>query len=257
MGDKMTYKDFLSSLKLGDFSSARSFIYFSNEEDEYNFYSVASFDVETSMSLYTLMCFLLLEDERAQLHNFISLILDTGLVDLEDAYSSAICHVRRAAELDIASLSYKRFILQYYTVPGCLLNKSDIKKIATDMLKLDAKNWDALQVLRNLDNYVDEQPVSTSLKDQFMFYIIQGKYEDAKNVVKGMSFDKFVLFFRLLCAEYKTLALYTFIIFKLLDNETHKWHKLACEVLRNELSSLSGAESSALFHEYRIGELGN
>jgi hypothetical protein len=239
-------------IERGDFYHSRELLRTIKKEKQYDFFTDISFEGEASASLYTFICFLLLEGESDNLHCFAGMTMSTGLTWLEGAYSSGVCHMRRAIKLNNASIDLKQFLLWFYGVPDCVLSKEDAKQTIYDILRISPGDSCALDALKNFDLSSELELVSTSKDKIFMFYIIQGKYEDAKNVVKGMAFDEFVLFFRPLCAEYKTLALYTFIIFKLLDNEIQKWHNLACEVLRNELSSLSGAESSALFHEQRI-----
>lgn len=116
------------------------------EKDFYDLVIGLSFETE-SVAIYTFICFLLIEQESAYLHQLAAVLISQGLSHVEGAYSSGLFHARRAVELSPNTISYKEYMLLFNTIPDKLLNNTEAKLIAEKILMQDPINITALRTL--------------------------------------------------------------------------------------------------------------
>jgi hypothetical protein len=100
-----------------------------------------------SIVAYTIPCMLLIKKDTAELHYIVAEVLATALCHLEGAYSSALCHARRAVELDPTDVSLKEFLLLFHDIPEKLISTEEAKKIAAEVIKEKPDSSSARDIL--------------------------------------------------------------------------------------------------------------
>lgn len=106
-----------------------------------------------SIALYTFVCFLLMEKESADLHYCAAGLLTNIFCDINGAYSAALCHARRAAELLPHDISCKIELLHYFGLPDHVMEKAEAKKIAQEILIVDPTNHIALNTVKIIEKH--------------------------------------------------------------------------------------------------------
>lgn len=87
--------------------------------------------------------------------------------------------------------------------------------------------------------------------NNFLEYIKAGKYENAKDIVKDMSSDEFYNFIVELGFDTNILALYTFVIFLLIEKESAELQYCAASLIAQVFCYVDSAYSMGLFHARR------
>ncbi len=105
-----------------------------------------AFDNST-LSTYTLVCFLLMKKESAKMHLLASTLLSQSLSHVEGAYVCGYYHAKKAAALDSNNIGYKEALLFYYEIPDQILNKETAISLAQEVLKSDPNSTVAKNVL--------------------------------------------------------------------------------------------------------------
>src|SRR5205085_7137237 len=93
------------------------------------------------------------------------------------------------------------------------------------------------------------------MNKKFIEFIKAGKYQEAKHIVKDMSHTEFYNFMIELGFDTNTLALYTFVVFKLLEQESAELHYCAAVLMGQVFCYVEGAYSMGLFHARRAAQL--
>lgn len=89
---------------------------------------------------YTVVLKLLLEDEKASLHAFASILLSNPLCWIEGAYYAGFYHQKKAVELEPKNLAFKEYLLSYNSLPDKILGDEDALEIRKQILKADPTN---------------------------------------------------------------------------------------------------------------------
>lgn len=145
-------KDFLDAIHSGKYHQAKSIIGNMSPKDLSQFLVSLSFDTG-SINIYTFVCFLLLECESTALHYCAAGILSHGLCMTEGAYSAALFHARRAAELSPDNLSSQVELLFFFGMPDQIMSATEAKKIAQKILLKDPTNNKALEVIETIKKH--------------------------------------------------------------------------------------------------------
>jgi len=105
------------------------------------------------ISIYTFVCFLLLEQESIRMHYCAAAILEYGLCTMKGAYSSALFHVRRAAELSPNDISCQRRLLFFFAIPDQVMDIKEAKSIAQKILLKDPTDAKALETIQKIEAF--------------------------------------------------------------------------------------------------------
>ncbi len=92
---------------------------------------------DESLCAYSFICFLILENESADLHCEASALLKGAFSYLNGAYSAAFYHIKRALMLSPDDIDLEETLLSFYFLPLIepLLSKEEVEKIADRILK--------------------------------------------------------------------------------------------------------------------------
>jgi|SRR5581483_8237243 len=148
MGKNMN-KHFLDAVHQGNYHKAKKLIRDMPHNQLCQF--LIDLAIETgSIAIYTFTCFLLLEQESAELHYCAAGILDHGLCYLKGATSSSFFHAKRAVELSPNDITCQQELLYYFGMPDQVLSKEEAKTIAENILLKDPDNVEALEVIKEI-----------------------------------------------------------------------------------------------------------
>lgn len=137
---------FSAAISKGLFSKAHNILIQIPQEKQINFLLEIVLE-SSSVAIYTFVVFLIIHTgETAHLHYCAAEILTVGLTYLEGAYSAALLHARRAAELDPKDFSYKEYLLLFYSIPEHLIDAYEAHTIAEEILVQDPFNRTALRI---------------------------------------------------------------------------------------------------------------
>lgn len=104
----------------------------------------------TSISNYSFIANLLIEEEDANIHDLAYLLLSQPLCYVEGAYASAYYHAKKAAELtNYNEVRMLENLLFLNSVPENVVSNKEAQEIAKKILFLDHKNEVANEFLSN------------------------------------------------------------------------------------------------------------
>jgi hypothetical protein len=146
----MIHSEFLHTINTGSYTEAKKMIAALSIQELTQFLIDLAIDTE-SIALYTFVCFLLLEEESADLHYCAAGLLTNIFCTINGAYSAALCHARRAAEMLPHDLSCKVELLQYFGLPDHVMEKAEAKMLAHEILAIDSTNITALNTLKIIE----------------------------------------------------------------------------------------------------------
>lgn len=89
------------------------------------------------------------------------------------------------------------------------------------------------------------------MTDMFIEYIKTGKYQEAHSLIKNMKPDDVYNFIINLGFDTQVLALYTFVIFLLIEKESAELHYCAAVLIAQVFCYIDNAYSMGLFHARR------
>lgn len=138
----------------GEFKKAYSQINSSNIKNLRDFILTEAFD-KGSITFYGFVCYLILLDEKASLHDLATDVLAYPLSYFEGAYPTALFHARRALELDPQNLEYLKFLLFFHDIPDKLIKKEEAIEIAREVLKRDPDHKIAQDTLKKYDQKIE------------------------------------------------------------------------------------------------------
>ena len=137
----------INYIKTGHFKNAQTISFdILPQKDFYDLIIELGFETE-SISIYTFICFLLMTDEKAYLHQLAATLISQALSHIDGAYSAGLCHIRRAIEIEPHNISYKEYLLLFNAIPEKLLNDQEAEYIAQEILKQDSTNLTALEFI--------------------------------------------------------------------------------------------------------------
>jgi hypothetical protein len=93
------------------------------------------------------------------------------------------------------------------------------------------------------------------MKNTFLNAIHVGKYHQAKELVKNMSFENLYDMLLKISFEESSLTAYSFLVFLLIDTETAQIHHAASVIMSTALSHYNDAFSVGLLHARRAAVL--
>lgn len=104
---------------------------------------------EASITPYSFICFMLMNQEVASYHVVAATILLHGLCQIEGVYAAALNHVRRAIVLDPDDYELLELLLMIYFSPlkEPLIDEVEARQIALEILKHKPTSLAALRVL--------------------------------------------------------------------------------------------------------------
>lgn len=149
MGRNSMEKQFLNTIHSGKYHKAKEMLNQMELPDKELF--LVALAVETALiNIYTFACFLLLEQESARMHHCAAAILGQGLCHIEGAYSAALFHARRAAELSPDDISCQKELLFFFGVPDQVMSAAEAKNIAQEILLKNPTDAKALETLEKV-----------------------------------------------------------------------------------------------------------
>ena len=87
-----------------------------------------------------------------------------------------------------------------------------------------------------------------TLQEDIKFYVLNGKFEEIKNIMSNIDFMEFEEVYISCAHEQENIMFYTCILDMMKDNETAELHDLAFLLLVYPLSEYEGALDSAYYH---------
>jgi len=108
-----------------------------------------AFDTE-SIVTYSIICMMLIKKETSELHNLAATLLAQPLCHIDGAYSSALCHTRKAISLSPEDINLKEWLLFFHVIPDKLVSDEEAKEVALEILKEKPDSIPAIKVLNPL-----------------------------------------------------------------------------------------------------------
>lgn len=94
-----------------------------------------------------------------------------------------------------------------------------------------------------------------SIREDLKKAIVTGKFDDARTLIINFSTNELSEVLCVIADDTKSIIVYTFICYLLIDKELPKYHIIAAEILSVPLFSIPGAYNTALYHVKRALEL--
>ena len=140
-------KDLNDYILLGDFNKATEYYRKVDFKTFSDYLTNLAFDNQ-SITSYTFMVGLLLEEENAQLHELAFSLLSQSLCHIEGAYFASIYHARKAVELTgYANVKYMENLLFLNIVPDKVISDEEAQEIAKKIILLEPENEAAREIL--------------------------------------------------------------------------------------------------------------
>lgn len=152
----MLNKEFMKALDIGFYKEAFALFESIPMQDKGSFLFMHAYETG-SIAVYAFTTFLLLQKETAEHHFYAAEVLSSGLTHLNHAYSGALMHARRAAELAPNDISYKEYLLCFYSIPEHLITLNEAKQIALEILQQDPYHTLALKELKNIEKLIQKK----------------------------------------------------------------------------------------------------
>ncbi len=251
--DRIIIEQLDELILLGEFEAAKKSFVSLPKKEQSNYLLDLAYDSE-SISTYTFLIKLLLDQESFYWHYIATEIFMVSLCYLNGADAVGIFHIKRAIELNSSDINLKSLYLTYFNGnPEPFLTYEEAIKIAKEILRLDANNADALDALNKCDTGKIKNIVID--KNDFSSLLYYGKFEEARELVKDLTADQLFEVLWQINQKEQTITVYGYVVSLLLDNETAALHHLASRVLIELLNSIKGADVSAYWHAKRAVEL--
>lgn len=144
--------EFLIKIHAGKFKEAHMVIANLDHKKRNQFLLELAIDTQ-SIATYAFVGYLLTVQESPELHYCAAGLLNHAFCYLTGAYSTALFHARRAANLLPHDISCKEELLYYFGLPDQVMDSEEAQKIAKGILVQDATNKIAHNVIQKIKNY--------------------------------------------------------------------------------------------------------
>ncbi|MGE0009579.1 MAG: hypothetical protein AB7F19_03475 [Candidatus Babeliales bacterium] len=138
---------FYKLLYYGEFAQAHVLAKHLNLDELWQVMIAINYEKPSILS-YGYVIAVLIQKETAGYHYLASRILIKILNEMEGAYAAGFWHAKRALELETDNIDYKMQIINFYSLPGNLLDKRHAALLAQEILEIDPSNYDAIEILK-------------------------------------------------------------------------------------------------------------
>lgn len=147
MGDTVMKQSLLKLLVAHEYAKASEIFFSQSEEDGKEVLVDLAYETENE-SMYSFVCYLLEQKKSVFLHALAAELLIHPLVFLDDAYLTAMYHVRQAIDLEPNNVELMELMIFFSMTPDQVLSREAAEEYAKRILSIEPNNKAALQFIR-------------------------------------------------------------------------------------------------------------